>query len=174
MKRVFTYLTAVLSLFACIKEGPTGTELVVGDMVPDFSVTMSDGSVVTGLELSSGISCIVFFTTECPDCRQILPEVQKLYDEYAINGVRFALISREDPPESVSAYWSDNGLTMPYSAQPDRKVYELFARTRVPRVYMVENGRIMTIFTDDPLPDHSALNACLKDLTFRLTTASVP
>ena len=37
---------------------------------------------------------------------------------------------------------------MPYSAQSDRDIYELFARTRVPRVYICKDGQIKQIFTD--------------------------
>ena len=165
MKRVFGILFLMaLVCVSCIKEKQTGADLAAGDRIPDFQVTMNDGTLVTGEQLSHGISCIVFFTTLCPDCRQILPHVQRIYDEYASEGVKFALISREDPLQSVSQYWMEQGYTMPYSAQGDRKVYELFARTRVPRVYICWEGIIRTIFTDNPVP------SC-EDLAFALEGA---
>jgi hypothetical protein len=46
---------------------------------------------------------------------------------------------------------------MPYSAQSDRKIYELFAKTRVPRVYFVKEGVIRKIFTDSPAPVYDNL-----------------
>lgn len=168
MKRTISYLIAVLSLFSCIKEKPKGADLDAGDMIPDFTVAVSDGTSLTGAQLRDGVSCIVFFTTICPDCRETLPHVQKLYDEYADKGVRFAIISREDPDESVSTYWMEQGFTMPYSAQSDRTVYELFARTRVPRVYICRHGEIKQIFTDQPSnPSYEALKAALEGALYK-------
>lgn len=39
--------------------------------------------------------------------------------------------------EAVAAFWQKYGLTLPYSVQPDRKIYDLFASSIVPRVYVV-------------------------------------
>ena len=166
MNRIQIYLlTAVLSLVSCIKEKQTGADLSVGDRIPDFTVAVSDGTSLTGAQLRDGVSCIVFFTTICPDCRETLPHVQKLYDEYADKGVRFAIISREDGYESVSTYWREQGFTMPYSAQSDRTVYELFARSRVPRVYICRDGVIKYIFTDQPAnPTYEVLRAVLEEM----------
>lgn len=140
----------MILLSSCIKEKQTGTDLAVGDRIPDFAVTMDNGTSVTGAGLREGVSCIVFFTTACPDCRETLPHVQRIYDEYSGKGVLFALISREEGPETIAEYWAEQGFTMPYSAQTDRRIYELFAWSRVPRVYICHDGIIKFIFTDQP------------------------
>ena len=143
MNRIQIYLlTAVLSLTSCIKEKQTGADLSVGDRIPDLTVEVSDGTTLTGARLREGVSLIMFFTTECPDCQETLPVVRTLYDEYAGQGVKFALISREQSEDSISSYWLSQGFTMPYSAQSGRAVYELFARSRVPRVYICRDGVI--------------------------------
>ena len=151
MSRYFCFLFVfMLSVSSCIKEQQTGEDLAVGDRIPDFTVTMNDGVKVTGKQLREGVSCIVFFTTLCPDCQQTLPHVQRIYDEYQPQGVKFALISREEGFGTISEYWSKQGYTMPYSAQTDRRVYELFAHTRVPRIYICSEGVIKAVFTDQP------------------------
>lgn len=155
-------LSLAFVCLSCIKEKPTGADLKVGDIIPDFEVMMNDGSVVTGQELRQSVSCVVFFHTSCPDCQQVLPHIQQLYDKFAPLGVRFALISREDEDAVVSAYWNQHTFTMPYSAQSTREVYELFAQTRVPRVYLCEKGGIISyIHTDDPVPGFDDLNSQL-------------
>lgn len=155
-------LTAFCLLASCIKEKTSGNDLKPGDRLPEFSVTMSDGSLVTDKDLGEGVSCIVFFYTGCPDCQKVLPEIQKIYDEYSAHGVSFALISREETYDTVLPYWQKNGFTMPFSAQSDRSVYELFAMTRVPRVYMVKDGIIRNVFTDDPVPGYEMLSGALR------------
>ena len=158
-------MAIAICLMSCIKEKQTGADLGVGDRVPDFAVEMNDGTVTTGKMLSDGISVIVFFTTGCPDCRETLPHVQRLYDEYEPRGVSFALISREEGVEKVSEYWSSNGFSMPYSAQSDRKIYELFASTQVPRIYINKDGLIVAIFTDLPeTPSYNDLESALSQI----------
>ena len=41
-------LLSILVVSSCIKEKPTGTDLTIGDSIPDFEVTMNDGTIVTG------------------------------------------------------------------------------------------------------------------------------
>ena len=165
MKRVLHILLLMLSLSSCIKEKKKGTDLGVGDLIPDFTVVMNDGTKVSGTLLREGVSVIVFFTTQCPDCQETLPHIQQLYDEYASKGVRFTLVSREDTEENISSFWKDNGFTMPFSAQADRRVYELFAQTRVPRVYICRDGVIKYIFTDKPsIPTYELLSASLEEV----------
>lgn len=149
MKRAVLIFLSI-ALISCIRENPSGQDLKIGDSIPDFTVSMNDGTLVSGSDLRNGISMIVFFTTACPDCRETLPQVQKIYDEYCDKGVSFALISREESYDTIAGYWKSEGLTMPFSAQENRAVYELFARTRVPRVYISKDGIIKAIFTDQP------------------------
>ena len=52
---------------------------------------------------------------------------------------------------------------MPYSAQPDRKVYSLFASSIIPRIYAVdENLTIMDAFTDKGMPTETILLGFLE------------
>ena len=164
MKRLFAILLSVSFLLpSCIKDKETGADLEVGDVLPEFTVTLSDGSTVGMKELKKGVSCIMFFSTVCPDCRETLPQVQRVYDEFACQGVAFAVISREDGAESVAEYWTAEGLTMPYSAQETRAVYELFATSRIPRVYVCKEGIIRAIFTDMPSnPAYEDIKAAIE------------
>ena len=165
MRRIFAVMAVLTVLSGCIKEKQTGADLKVGDRLPDFEVVMDDGTVVTDDILSETVSVVMFFHTSCPDCRQVLPQMQKVYDEYASADIRIVLISREDPKESVESFWRENGLKIPYSAQNDRKIYEKFAATRIPRVYVNEKGGIIRyVFTDDPNPSYDEICTALENV----------
>ena len=158
-------MTVLTILTGCIKEKQTGSDLKVGDRLPDFEVVMNDGSVVTDDYLKQETSVVMFFHTSCPDCQQVLPQMQKIYDEYASDKVRIVLISREESNEDIDSFWKEKGLEMPYSAQKDRKVYERFAKSRIPRVYINEKGGIIRhMFTDDPNPSYDDLKSALDDV----------
>lgn len=141
-------------------------EIMVGDKLPSFLVTMSDGKQVTDESLQGNVSLIMFFHTSCPDCQQVLPHIQRLYDEYWIKGAKFAVISRECSGDAIQGYWSDQGYNMPYSAQEDRTIYNLFASTRIPRIYIADkDGIVRYIFTDSPQnPTYNELKESLVSL----------
>ena len=165
MKRLLLILSCILIVSSCIKDKPQGSDLKVGDKLPDFEVVMNDGTVVSDDSLAGAVSVVMFFHTSCPDCRQALPHMQRIYDEYASEGIKFTLISREDIEPDIEAYWEEQGLEMPYSAQNDREVYEKFASSRIPRIYINDrNGIIRYIFTDDPVPSYDDIDSSIKSL----------
>ena len=68
-KTVLILAVLVLAVSACIRDKiPEGAELGPGDRLPEFSVILDDGSVVSTGDLSGKVSVIVFFHTGCPDC----------------------------------------------------------------------------------------------------------
>jgi thiol-disulfide isomerase/thioredoxin len=164
MKNIFYLLLVAVLAFSCIKEGGDGADLKAGDMIPDFQVTMNDGVEVSATYLREGVSVIVFFATVCPDCRRTLPELQKVYEEYFPKGVKFAFISRAEGADVVGKYWKDNGYVMPYSPQDDRDIYELFADSGIPRVYVCKGGVIKSVFSDNPVPTYKDAESVLDQL----------
>ena len=165
MKRILGVFVAFLSLAGCINEKIEGADLKIGDMIPEFSVVMNDGTAVSDQSLIGSVSFIMFFHTTCPDCQQTLPVVQDIYDLYAQKGVKFALISRDEGAKGIESYWAERSYNMPYSAQNSRNVYKKFARERIPRVYICDkDGIIRYIFTDDPIPTYDDLMYSLESL----------
>ncbi len=156
MIAVKTFLRAVVALasvtFAgaltsCVydKEEPE-ISIQVGDPLPRFSVTLLDGErfstdELAGSEIENLV--ILFFNTNCPDCQRELPQAQLLYDriladETLSRTTRLICIAREEDAASIREYWAANGLTLPASPQPDRTVYNLFASTGIPRLYLAQ------------------------------------
>ena len=119
---------------------PDETSLIkVGDRLPSFSVDMITGEgrgVFSTLRLT-GRTVIVFFHTSCSDCQRELPKLNAYYlshrDE---NGFQMVAIAREEQQESIAAFWQEHHLAIPYSPQPDRRIYSLFATQTIPRAYL--------------------------------------
>ena len=106
-KNISAFLIMLCAVSSCIHEDPVSDEIKVGDAIPDFTVEMTDGSIVTGASLREGVSLIMFFYSQCPDCQKTLPAVQKIYDEFLDKGVKFAIISREETSETIEPYWKN-------------------------------------------------------------------
>lgn len=131
----------------------------VGDRVPSFTVSivsMLDYGRQAGLfstEELTGETVIVLFNTACEDCRRELPRLNEYYMAHKYDvGFQMVAISREEGEESVRAFWETNNLQIPYSAQTDRRVYNLFATTTIPRVYFCNAQGIVTRMYVEKLP----------------------
>lgn len=148
------FILLVLTVFsACISDDDPseGASLGVGDTLPTFQVMMNDGTMVRTTDLLGDVSVVVLFSVDCGDCRQELPEIQRLWDLRL--GVPIVLIARENTEEQIQAHWQQAQLTMSYSPQADRKVYSLFAASRVPRIYISDaQGVIRYSHTDEAMP----------------------
>ena len=122
------FLFGAVMVCACSfasEEGNERQELVeVGQKLPAFAVVMNDSTLVSSTDLTGKPSMIVFFNTACTDCRKELPIVQELY-------------------------WEKEKLEIPYSAQADRNVFGLFAKTTIPRIYIADaSGTVKYIFIE--------------------------
>ena len=145
----------VCTTTGCITdEDPQGPSLSVGDSLPQFSVTMNKGEVITTESLRGKVSVIVFFNTDCSDCRKELPVIQDLWERYHEDSqVKVIAIAREESAEEIENYWRENGLTMPYSPQSNREIYNLFAPSIIPRIYIANPSSVIVAnFDDSELP----------------------
>ena len=154
-KTVYFILGLSIAMFqSCITENDetfTVEEYVKpGNTLPDFHVIMNDGTSLSTSDLKGKVSVLMFFTTECSDCRKTLPVVQNVYNVcFKDSTIRFVCISREQSALSLQTYWDEHNLNLPYSAQEDRIIYEMFATSGVPRIYISDSALIVrTIFTD--------------------------
>ena len=140
-------LYLLLTGCSSIEDDETKERVAVGDHVPLFSVEMvKDGerSTFSTAQLT-GETVIVFFNTTCPDCQRDLPKLNQYYLKHKVDeGFQMVAISREEGEEDVAVYWKDKGLQIPYSAQNDRRIYELFASSIIPRIYFVSAQGVVT------------------------------
>ncbi len=94
----------------------TGKVYKLGDIIRDFTVTDTDGNVLTVSELLKSKKCVVlnFWDTTCVPCKMEFPYLQKAYEAYSD---QIALIGMDyhpkDTVESIAQYRADNGLSFP-------------------------------------------------------------
>ena len=140
----------LLSVGACSMsddEEEQTERIKVGDRVPTFSLTVENGGQVRSFSTArlTGETVIVFFNTTCPDCQRDLPLLNDYYLKHRDEeGFQMVAISREEGDASVAAYWEANHLQIPYFAQTDRRIYNLFATSIIPRVYFCGADGIVT------------------------------
>ena len=147
IKNLCLVFCSVLFSGGCVADEEPRSYVVPGDTLPYFSVETDGGETLTTDSLRGAPSLVMFFTTGCPDCRAALPVVQALHEERP--ELRIICISRQEGASEIETYWRDNHLTLPYSAQTDRRVYRLFASSGVPRIYTSDSRLTVTAAFDD-------------------------
>ena len=93
-------------------DAAAGDSVGIGSPLPNFTVTLSDGSTVSTADLQGAPSVIVFFHTLCGDCRRELPVVERFSHEFP--GVRFLCIARSQGKEEMAKifYQEDCNLSL--------------------------------------------------------------
>lgn len=132
------FIISFALLPSCIGEETEMEYIKVGDTLPLFSVTLNDGSTFTTATHDGRGYVIVFFSTLCNDCRRELPVIDSLYRHGNYADDHVVCIGRGESADVVDAFWNEQQLSLPYSPQPDRKIYSLFASSGVPRVYTAD------------------------------------
>ncbi len=145
MKSSVLSLLLMLLLTGCVsdKEEPVWS-LQPGDELPEFTVEVNGTPISTGM-LRGCRSVIIFFNTNCKDCHAALPKIQEAYDKAVASDedVRYLCIAREEGEEEIREYWRRHDLTLPYAAQTGRTVYNMFATSGIPRVYISNENLII-------------------------------
>ena len=118
-KRILSLLCAVL-LLLCL--GATAfadagePNLKVGDVMPDFTVSLTDGTTVTLSELLKEKDLVVlnFFASWCGPCEREFPDMEKVYQANSDRMVILSLSAYEDDTmEVIADYKASHGLSFP-------------------------------------------------------------
>ena len=166
MKQLLSFLLTICALTSCLGKLETSTPadiITVGQKLPNFEVALSDGTIMTSSMLQGKPSVIVFFNTSCKDCQRELPLIQQLYEGTTSEAANFLCISRAEGKATIEAFWTQNKLTLPYSAQEDKAVYNKFATSTIPRVYISDSsGTVRNVYVERV--DLSTLQTALNEV----------
>lgn len=148
---IFSFLNVTFA--SCTSEGTYEVDdkhslIKVGEKLPQFTIQMSNGASLSTSSLEGKPSVVILFRTTCSDCQREFPVLQSLYETYG-QKVNFVCIGRAEEKDVVEAYWTEHGLSLPYSPQSDKTVYNLFATQTIPRVYIADASlTVRTIFVE--------------------------
>jgi thiol-disulfide isomerase/thioredoxin len=132
MKKALFSLAVAALLASC---GAKIQDVKVGDSMPAFNLT----DAISSQSLLGRPSLIVFFATWCPGCQAELPYIQELYEKYGESGkIAIAGFAREQTSADVDSLWQQQAFTFPAYADPERKIYALFAEKTIPRCYLFD------------------------------------
>lgn len=126
------------------------TRVQVGDMAPDFTVEMFDGSRTTLSSLRGKVVLLNFWATWCPPCRKELKRVQHdVIDRFAGRDFVFLPVSRGEGRSAVGAFREKNGYDFPMGLDSTKAVFGLYASNYIPRNFLIDReGKVVLASVD--------------------------
>ena len=107
----------------------TGYIVRIGEMAPDFTITLTDGKQVTLSSLRGKVVMLQFTASWCGVCRKEMPFIEKDIWLKHKDNADFALlgIDRDEPLEKVLAFAKSTGVTYPLGLDPGADILAKYA-----------------------------------------------
>lgn len=127
-------------------EPDTYQELLEGDMAPDFTADLADGSTFTLSEQSGKVVLLNFWATWCGPCVGEMPAFEKLWKEYGDEVAVLAVNCLEDE-ETVRQFVAENGYTFPIAFDVEGVVNMKYPTDGIPYTVVIgKDGTVQDIY----------------------------
>lgn len=112
-----------------VQADSTGYIVRVGEMAPDFTITLTDGKQVTLSSLRGKVVMLQFTASWCGVCRKEMPFIEKDIWLKHKDNAGFALIGidRDEPLDKVLAFAKSTGVTYPLGLDPGADIFAKYA-----------------------------------------------
>ena len=141
-------------------------KLKVNEVAPDFTLAdLGDGEVALSSFRGTKVVVLDFWATWCGPCRMAMPDLQKLHEELAKDGVLLISVNQSEPKERVRAFIDRKKYTFRTVLDSAGEVGRLYGVRALPTLVVVDKqGRVRHLSVGRTYDD-SALRKDLLMLT---------
>jgi thiol-disulfide isomerase/thioredoxin len=107
-------------------------------MAPPFAATLADGKPLTLADLHGRVVLLDFWATWCVPCRQLLPKLQSLAQQFADEPFTLLSISWDEDHDAWSTFVSGNRMTWPQVLDTDRKLSNTYGVESLPHYFTID------------------------------------
>lgn len=102
-----------------------------------YSLTALDGRTYTPESLRGKVVLLNFWATWCPPCRREMPDLEKLYQRFAPQGLVVLAVS-DEKRETVEGFLAKQHYTFPVLLDAGRKVNTAFGIEGIPNSFLFD------------------------------------
>lgn len=163
MKRLAFVLATCAAVTACgeapLPRGAVGTE------APAYAARTLDGDSVSLATLRGEAVLLNVWATWCPPCREEMPDLQEIHEEFGQEGLRVVGVSIDasGADELVREFLDENGITYSILRDPGERITSLFPTPGVPITLLIDaEGTVVWRHLGPLTADAPALREALK------------
>jgi cytochrome c biogenesis protein CcmG, thiol:disulfide interchange protein DsbE len=123
-----------LALAACSGAQPAAR---LGSPAPDFSLPTADGGTVRLADLKGKPVLINFWATWCQPCREEMPAMQDLYEQYRERGLVILAVDMEEDLRPVRRWIDQGGYTFTFLLDGEGEQVKRYNINASPTSYFV-------------------------------------
>lgn len=130
-------------------------------LAPDFTVVDQNGKTHTLSDYKGKVVFLNFWATWCPPCKQELPHIEEIYQEYGKNEKEVIVLGITNPTskqypysqdqktkEEIKQFVEDNGLTYPTLFDETGEIFAQYGIQAFPTTFMInKEGEIYGYIT---------------------------
>ncbi|MEI7770957.1 MAG: TlpA disulfide reductase family protein [Chloroflexales bacterium] len=109
-----------------------------GQVAPDFSYTMADGSLHKLSELRGKRVLLNFWATWCMPCREEMPELQQAAKDNG-DSLMVLAVNRNEAPAAIAKFGNEIGVTFPLIANISGDIGDRYGATSLPMTYFINS-----------------------------------
>ena len=148
-KIILGVLLGMFTLVSCStkQRDDRGYIVKVGDVAPDFTATLDNGSVFNLSDHKGKVVMLQFTASWCGVCRKEMPFIEKeIWQAHKDKGLVVVGIDKDEPLEKLNKLSEATGISYPLALDPNADIFGLYAlkKAGVTRnVIIDQNGKIV-------------------------------
>ena len=100
----------------------------IGDIAPDFTMTLADGKTVKLSNLRGKTVMLQFTASWCSVCRKEMPHIEeRIWNAFRKKGLLVYAIDRDEPKSKAMMLKNQTGISYPIGLDPDSDIFGLYA-----------------------------------------------
>ncbi len=116
----------------------------VGNPAPDFQFEMPDGQATSLSKLRGNVVLINFWKSDCPPCKEEMPYLQQIYDEWRDKGlVVLAINVGDESASTVKGFLQENNYSLPVLLDEDFGVGGEYNAIFWPVTFLIDKNGII-------------------------------
>ena len=134
-------LTPGLVMVGCSPSSAQGVE--VGNLAPDFQLQNLDGQTVSLGNLQGKPVLINFWATWCPPCRDEMPYIQEIYEEWSDKELVVLAINIGESSSKVEEFIQSHNLSFTVLLDTKQDVAQRYNITGIPTTFFIDKDGII-------------------------------
>jgi peroxiredoxin len=136
----------------------------IGDLAPDFTLPMVDGTELTLSQFRGKLVMVNFFETTCPACEEETTYIQEIYNVWPADKLEILAVSVGQRSQFVQSFLDSRGLTFPTLLDNDETVKNLYNVSSYPTTFFINSDGIIKIIKSGRFNSSSEIDTILKAL----------